>query len=121
MNEETVKAYAGEQLVMTDDMPVVEFTGPRSLNLNTISPNLAELLKFREPVTGYLDVGPMHDSSEIGERLLKKFEATRYNLVGRAYFAASNFPEAAKYFRAALAIDPADRNSLHYNKKLAIY
>lgn len=75
MNEDQVRAYAQSADVMTDDMPVVEFTGPRSLNYNTISPNIAEFLKYREPVATYVTVTPDKDYSEFEKRLAIRFEA----------------------------------------------
>ena len=47
-----------------------------------------------------------------------KYDAMLYNLVARAYFADSNFPEAVEYFRKSLAVDPTDRTSIHYGKKM---
>lgn len=119
MNEDQVRAYAQSAGIMSDDMPVVEFTGPRSLNYNTISPNIAEFLKFREPVAPYVTVPPDKDYSEFEKRLAIRFEAGTYNLIGRAYFADSNRFKAIEFFMEALRIDPTDRNSLHYKKNLA--
>lgn len=122
MNEEMVGVYAAGQQVMTDDMPVVEFTGPRSLNYNTISPNLIEFLKYREPVSQYLLItGPGHDRAEIEKKLSVKFEAGKYNLVGRAFFADQKYSRAVEFFRAALQIDPADRNSIHYVQNIRVF
>jgi len=124
MNEDMVREYAKGAPVMTDDLPLVEFTGPKALHVNTISPNMAEFLKFREPVVNYLefpsDMGPA-ERAGIVAALEKKHSASYYNIIGRAYFAAANFPEALRYFKASLEIDPTDRNSLHYWKKLRIY
>ena len=121
MNEEMVRAYAGSAPVIDDNMPLVEFTGPKSLNLNTISPNLAELIKYREKIAPYLQVAAPFNKEEITARLEPKFMASRYNLIGRAYFAAGNFRTASDYFKIALQIDPGDRNSLHYKRKLLLY
>lgn len=119
MNEDQVRAYAQSADVMTDDMPVVEFTGPRSLNYNTISPNIAELLKYREPVAPYVTVAPDKDYSEFEKRLAIRFEAGMHNLIGRAYFADNNRFKAIEHFMEALRIDPTDKSSLHYKKNLA--
>lgn len=121
MNEDMVRMYADGAPVMSDDMPIVEFTGPVSLHLNTISPNIAELLGYREPVVKYLKNFGGRDMAGISSSLSKKFYAGKYNLIGRAYFADANFQMAARYFRDALSVDPGDRNSLHYKKKLVLY
>ncbi len=121
MNEDMVRAYSGSAPIIDDNMPLVEFTGPKSLNFNTISPNLAELIKYREKIAPYLQIASPFDKEEITSQLEPKFLAYRYNIIGRAYFAAGNFRKASEYFKAALRIDPTDRNSLHYKQKLILY
>jgi len=121
MNEEMVRAYAGSAPIIDDNMPLVEFTGPKSLNVNTISDNLAELIKYRERIGPYLQVAAPFNKEEITANMEPKFAASRFNLIGRAYFAAGNFRTASEYFKAALRIDPGDRNSLHYKRKLLLY
>ncbi|MFQ5586623.1 MAG: fused MFS/spermidine synthase [Thermodesulfobacteriota bacterium] len=121
MNEEMVRHYAEGAPIITDNMPLVEFTGPRSLHVNTISPNIAELLKYREKVAPYLHLSNPIDREELLGSLEPKFMAYRYNLIGRAYFAAGNYRKAIKYFKTALDIDPGNRNSLHYKRKLGFY
>ncbi len=121
MNEDMVRMYADGAPVMSDNMPIVEFSGPRSLHLNTISPNIAELLGYREPVVKYLKDFGGRDRAAVASSLSKKFYAGKYNLIGRAYFADTNFQTAARYFKDALSVDPGDRNALHYKKKLRFY
>jgi len=121
MNEQRTRQYAGDGPLMTDDMPVVEFTGPRSLHVNTISPNIAEFVRYREPVIPYLRLHEGVDQEALGSELTKKYLAGRLNLIGRAYFAAANFSKAAAYFRKALEVDPTDRNSIHYKRKLMFF
>ncbi len=121
MNEDRVREYAGNGRLMTDDMPVVEFTGPKSLHTNTISPNIAEFVHYREPVLPYLRLPVGIDDKALYEKLTKKFYAGRLNLIGRAYFAAANFNRAAAYFKEALKVDPTDRNSIHYKRKLKFF
>jgi len=118
MNEDRVRAYTGGAAVMSDDMPSVEFTSPKSLHVNTISPNIAEFLKYREPVAQYLVDVPAGDIPALEERLRQKYIAGRYNLIGRAYFADNNIPKALDYFRESMKVDPNDRNSIHYLKNI---
>lgn len=121
MNEDMARAYSGNAPIITDNMPLVEFTGPKSLNVNTISPNIAELLKYKETVLPYLVISHPYNAEKTAEGIGRKFPASRYNLIGRAYFAAGNFAKAIEYFDAALKFDPEDRNSLHYNRKLKFF
>jgi len=121
MNEDRVREYAGQGRLMTDDMPVVEFTGPKSLHTNTISPNIGEFVRYREPVLPYLRLPEGINKEALNKELTKKFFAGRLNLIGRAYFADANFNRAASYFRKALEVDPTDRNSIHYKRKLKFF
>ncbi|MBI5809676.1 MAG: hypothetical protein HZB21_00560, partial [Deltaproteobacteria bacterium] len=118
MNEDMVKAYVKGADVMSDDMPIVEFTGPRSLHVNTVSPNIAELLKYREPVWPFLVFSRDEGQDAARMTLETKFASGRHNLIGRAYYADNNIPKAAEYFKESLRIDPGSRNSLHYKRKL---
>jgi tetratricopeptide (TPR) repeat protein len=121
MNEEMVRLYTEGAEVMTDDMPSVEFTGPRSLHVNTVSPNIGELVGYREPVLKYLVVSDGEDKESIRKRLETKFASGKYNLVGRAYFADRNYRKAVEYFMEALKIDPTDRNSIHYIENIRVF
>ncbi len=118
MNEDNVRAYTKGAAVMSDNMPVVEFTGPKSLHINTISPNIGEFLRFREPVLPYLVDVPPSEAAAVRDKVERKFVSGKYNLVGRAYFADHNLQKAVEFFRAALNIDPSDRNSIHYLKNI---
>lgn len=121
MNEDQVRAYTKDAPVMSDDMPIVEFTGPKSLHINTISPNIGEFLRYREPVIKYLVNVDPGQKDALTERLARKYSAGYYNLVGRAYYADNNRVKAIEYFRKSLSIDPTDRNSIHYLKNLRAY
>jgi spermidine synthase len=121
MNEEATRRYAEGAAVMTDDMPVVEFTGPRSLHVNTVSPNIGEFISYREPVFKYLRLDEGDDKEFVRQRLSQKFAAARYNLLGRAYFVDRNYREAVVNFQKALMIDPTDRNSIHYIENIRPY
>ncbi len=121
MNEDVVRDYASGVPIITDNRPLVEFTGPRSLSVNTISPNIGELIKYREPVWPYLRFVDRARGERVSTRLQEKFPATRANLIGRAYYADGNFKKAIEYFESSLAIDPTDRNSLHYQYKFKYF
>ena len=119
MNEDKVREYAAGAEAIGDDMPLVEFTGPRSLAVNTISPNIAELVKYREPVLPYLRFTGADAAAleRLTGRVMAKYPVTKLNLIGRAYYADGNIFEADKYYTMALEIDPTDRNSIHHKKK----
>ena len=120
MHEEEIEKYIAGAGIVSDAHPTVEFTGPRSLGFNTISPNLAELIKYRESATPYLRFNDEETGRRVVEALKLKFPAVRLNLIGRAYYSAGNFMKANEYFSAALRIDPDNRNSLHYKSKFKV-
>jgi spermidine synthase len=117
MGDALFTEYTSGAPVITDDRPLIEFTGPRSLAVNTISPNIGELIEYRESVQPYLYLDAERSPSNLGERLRRKYAATLYNLVGRAYYADGNMRKANEYFVKSLRVDPSDRVSLHYRKK----
>jgi tetratricopeptide (TPR) repeat protein len=120
MNEDQVRMYTQGADVLTDSKPVIEYTGPRSLNVNTISPNLGEMLKYREPVTSYLKITDrQHINME--EKIGQNFLTSRNFIIGKAYLADQNVKQAVSYFKKALAMDPNDRRSIHYRQKLLMY
>ncbi|MBI5598888.1 MAG: fused MFS/spermidine synthase [Deltaproteobacteria bacterium] len=121
MSEEQSRSYAGEGFIMTDDMPLIEFTGPRYLHENTISPNLAEFLKYRDTVLAHIEPPLWMEAKEraaLESLLRRKYEAGYYNIIARVYLAAQDFAASARYFNKALEVDPTDRNSLHYKKSM---
>lgn len=121
MNEDVVREYARGAPVMTDDMPLVEFTGPKSLSVNTISPNIGELIRHREPVWPYLRFADSVEGRRVTKRMMEKYPATKDNLLGRAYYSDGNFKKAIEHFESSLQIDPTDRNSLHYQYKFRYF
>ncbi|MBE9529345.1 MAG: hypothetical protein IME99_08920, partial [Proteobacteria bacterium] len=121
MNEEGAREYAKGFDPISDDMPVVEFTGPRSMNVNTVPLNIEKLLRYREPVTRHLSFSPERtDVDPIVQWLNAKFTATHYNLIGRAYLSDRNARMAVQYFNKALEYDKTDRNSLHYLNNMKV-
>ncbi|MFQ5900394.1 MAG: fused MFS/spermidine synthase [Thermodesulfobacteriota bacterium] len=117
MNEDQVRAYSSGMPVMDDNWPYIEFYGPKSLLASTVLPNIIELSKYSERVMPYLKFASSGTEDNYN-RLERKFLASEYNLKGRGYISEKNFKKASKSFTASLKIDPFNRNSLHYKKKL---
>ncbi len=120
MNEERARQYVAGVSPITDNRPIVEFTGPRSLAVNTISPNINELTKYREKVGPYMTFADEGDRARVLAALEAKYPVAMLDLVGRAYYADSNIAEAARYYQNALALDPTDRNSIHHLRKFGL-
>jgi spermidine synthase len=74
MGREAVVRFAGEAPAVSDDRPLVEFTGPKSLNgPDTISVNFKALIPYAEPATRYLSAEPGGADSRLREELESLF------------------------------------------------
>lgn len=120
MNEEQVLGYSTGMPVMDDNWPYVEFYGPKSFLSNIVLPNMIELLEYRESLDPYLKGEDAGEDKDIRIELDKKFQAGEFNLIGRAYGSERDFKSASALFERALAIDPANKNSLHYKRRLRL-
>jgi spermidine synthase len=59
MGRDAMGRFAGAAPVVSDDRPLVEYTGPKSLNApDTVPTNLKALMPYAEPATRYLGTGP---------------------------------------------------------------
>lgn len=121
MNEDQVRAYASDAIIMEDNWPYVEFNGPKSLLMDTVLSNIVEFTKYMENVGPYLKTDNEQGSNEQLQFILnKKFQAAKFNLTGRGYAADRDFKTAETYFDKALNIDPSNRNSLHYKHRFKL-
>jgi spermidine synthase len=80
MGRDAVVRFAGTAPAVSDDRPLVEFTGPKSLNTDTIGANLKALIPFAEPATRYLGTEPGAGDSRLREELDSLF-ADRERLI----------------------------------------
>jgi spermidine synthase len=54
MDREAMLAFSRGAPIVTDDLPFVEFSGPKAVDMKTTSENYLELTRFARPVTGQL-------------------------------------------------------------------
>ncbi|MFQ5559637.1 MAG: fused MFS/spermidine synthase, partial [Nitrospinota bacterium] len=113
MNEEQVRRYTDGAKVLTDNWPVIEYTGPKSLNHNTVSPNIAEFVKFKEKITPVLILDGKYDRASLEKAIELNMFTSRNYMIGKAYLSAQNIPKAIPYLKQALKVNPADSRSLH--------
>ena len=70
MGHGSMERFAGSAPIVSDDRPLVEFTGPKSLNgPDTVPANLRALMPFAEPATRYLGTDPGAGDSSLREEL----------------------------------------------------
>jgi spermidine synthase len=70
MGREAMVRFAGDAPVVSDDRPLVEFTGPKSLNgADTIPGNFRALIPYAEPATRYLGTEPGAGDSRLRDEL----------------------------------------------------
>jgi spermidine synthase len=78
MDREALLELAGDAPVVTDDLPYVEFTAPKSADMSSTAPNYLAVTRYAKPVLPYLSEG----SGPNFERLVAALESTyRENLV----------------------------------------
>ncbi|HSF20029.1 MAG TPA: fused MFS/spermidine synthase [Vicinamibacteria bacterium] len=96
MDRRATLEFAGDAPVVTDDLPLVEFTGPRAADLSTTAVNYLEVTRYAQPVTRYLDGGEV--SPEMRKALEETFTERRkhWDNVHRAIFGRV---DEAKHFR----------------------
>jgi spermidine synthase len=75
MSRAEMLAFAGDVPLVTDDLPLVEFTGPKAEGMSTTPTNYLAVTKFARPVTSELD--PARLSPGLRETLDSDFEAKR--------------------------------------------
>lgn len=73
MGRDAVVRFAGTAPAVSDDRPLVEYTGPKSLNTDTIGANLKALIPFAEPATRYLGTEPGAGDFRLREELESLF------------------------------------------------
>ena len=120
MGEKAVRAYAGNDLIHTDNHPQLEFFQPRVL-VNTTHKNIAGLAKYRERSTPYLaNYGrTMSDKIEVRKRIDLYFDATQKLIEGQIEYAKGEYEKAVGVLNQALAINPYD-NTIRYNLGAAV-
>jgi len=81
MGRDAMVRFAGAAPIVSDDRPLVEFTGPKSLNgPDTIPENLRALLPYAEPASRYLGTEPGAGDSRLREEMDSLF-ADRHRLI----------------------------------------
>jgi tetratricopeptide (TPR) repeat protein len=102
LGEEDTAQYAQQALLNTDDLPLLEFSAPNSLYVETVDLNRALLRAFRR-AEGPLVAG-------MPEEILRSAEFRR-NL-GEAFLAKEMWEDARAQYDEALRLDPRHAGSL---------
>lgn len=79
MDEHSVTLYAGEAPINTDDKPIIEYTAPKNMYLNTVGTNWDSMKGFR---TSALALLPELKGTPTGDKIQKDFEAREKYLQG---------------------------------------
>ncbi len=93
--------------INTDNHPRLEFSTPKSLYSNTISPNLEALNPSRKPITAYL----VNIDPEAKEKLKRYFLAQDFIIKGVIAMGKEDHQRGIEAFQEAYRINPADRNN----------
>jgi spermidine synthase len=71
MDRDAALRFSSGAPIVTDDLPLVEYTGPKAVDISTTPTNYLELVKFATPVTEVLD--PEKVSPELIRSLEERF------------------------------------------------
>jgi hypothetical protein len=79
MGRENMARFAGDAPLVTDDRPLVEFTGPRSALAGraTVAWNVRALAPHAEPPSRYLRAEGLEDEALLRQALDARFDAAR--------------------------------------------
>lgn len=109
MGEKSLRAYAGDGQIHTDNHPRLESFHPRAL-VNTIHGNIEGLAKYRERPTPYLtNYGrTMSDKIKVRKQIDLYFDATQKLIEGQIEYARGEYEKAVAVLNQAVAINPDD-------------
>ncbi|NJD17862.1 MAG: hypothetical protein FIA95_01040, partial [Gemmatimonadetes bacterium] len=117
MGEEALAEYAAGARLNTDNHPYLEFTPAMAYfyTMGYVTQNLYELAKRRQSVWPLLvGTGATPEEREaLGERVLRRFEASQHTLVGDIAFYLDRTDQARAEYERARALDPDDKNWAH--------
>jgi len=120
MAKDTLRAFAGDARVMTDDLPWAEFIAPRLIFKADVASVLEAIAPLREPV---LPIVKLPDARpDVGEAIDRRHHAHANDLIGLAkyyrYGPIMSSPE--EDFRRSLEIDPQDANAVYYLSEILL-
>ncbi len=105
MDETSVALFAGEAPVNTDDKPIIEYTAPKNMYLNTTGSNWDSMRAFR---TSALTLLPELKGTPEGDIIQKNFEAREKYLQGTVYFEQGLWNKAVQAYEEAWNLSPAN-------------
>jgi spermidine synthase len=108
MDEETVKLYAGDGVLHTDNRPRMEFFGTKMGD--TTSQNILGMKKHRKTIIPYL-YNLEGQEGEVTQQLRRYYRATEYTISGQLFYVKGDFDNAIRQYNMALDINPRDENT----------
>lgn len=105
MDESSVALYAGEAPINTDDKPIIEYTAPKNMYLNTTGSNWESMRGLR---TNALALLPNLKGTPVGDRIQKDFEARENYLQGTVYSEQGLWNKAMQAWEEAWNLSPAN-------------
>ena len=77
MDRDGVLAFAGSAPLITDDLPYVEFTGPKAVDMSTAAANYIAVTRHAMSPVGFLADGVAESNPELLVALEAPFELAR--------------------------------------------
>lgn len=123
MDGKAVSKFSEGVALHTDNQPILEFSAPKSLYLNTIPANLSALKEFQSsPFSILAEV----DNSVIKDKIQAFFDFRKGVLTAEIFFNQGKFEEASAAYEKALVFDPSnerlkERMVDNYNRLGEVY
>ena len=110
LGEEEIRRFTADADINTDDHPVIEFRGPRSIGRDTRPANLDNLTAYLANTSRYVDFSGLPPASQQQARaaLDVSDRARAHILKGLAHDYRNNLREAHEEYSAALALQPSN-------------
>ncbi|MCH7761333.1 fused MFS/spermidine synthase, partial [candidate division TA06 bacterium] len=116
LGEDGVDRFVARARINTDDRPRIEFSGQRSIGVETWSENLSRLLPFRGDVSTHLSHIEVEEEAEVRSKLSTIFSAGEHSLRGRVLYKRGRVEEAISEYRQTLEIYPEDEETKRWLK-----
>lgn len=110
LGEEEIKRFTQDADINTDDHPIIEFRGPRSIGRDTRPANLDNLASYLANTSRYVDLSgvPANSQQQIRVALEASDRGKVHILRGLAHDYRNNLIAASEEYRAALQLLPSD-------------
>lgn len=103
MDEISLARFVGSAPINTDDKPIIEYTAPKNMYLNSTGSNWDSMAGYR---TSLLTIKPELKGTPVGEQIQKNYEAREKYIAGIVIFEKGEWNKAIQTWEQAWNISP---------------